>query len=170
MHALAKEVNMKILFSSHAFYPSIGGIETVSWILAHEFVRQGHEVTLITQIPAVKGDDCPFELIRRPKPQQLFRLVRDCDVYFHNNISLQTAWPLLLIPKPWVIAHQTWIPRDSGLQGLKGRLKHFLLRDTACISISRAIADHITTHSTVIPNPYDDDTFYGVRAGSNLEL
>ena len=40
---------MKILFSSYVFYPSIGGIELVSSILAQEFVNLGHEVKLITQ-------------------------------------------------------------------------------------------------------------------------
>ena len=42
---------MRILFSSHVFSPSVGGIETVSRLLADEFARQGHEVRLITQTP-----------------------------------------------------------------------------------------------------------------------
>ena len=145
---------MNILFSSHAFYPNIGGIETVSWILAHEFVRQGHKMTLITQTPAVDADDFPFKVIRRPKPQQLLCLVRNSDVYFHNNISVSTAWPLLFIRKPWVVTHQTWLSQDW-----KGRLKRCLLGFAMGISISRAIADNFPS-STVIPNPYDDDVFY----------
>jgi glycosyltransferase involved in cell wall biosynthesis len=39
-------------------------------------------------------------------------------------------------------------------------LKRFVLRFATCISISRAIANDLRTPSTVIPNPYDDDTFY----------
>ncbi|MBW2737954.1 MAG: glycosyltransferase family 4 protein [Deltaproteobacteria bacterium] len=151
---------MNILFSSHAFYPNIGGLETVSLILAHEFVRQGHKVTLITPTQSREADNFPFQVIRRPKARQLMCLVKRCDVYFQNNVSLRTAWPLLFICKPWVVAHHIWIPRDNGFRELKGRLKHFLLRYAICISISQAIADHITTPSAVIPDSYDDDVFY----------
>src|SRR4051812_12061954 len=41
---------MRILFSSYAFRPGVGGIETVSEILAEEFVAAGHEVELITEM------------------------------------------------------------------------------------------------------------------------
>ena len=37
---------MKILFSSYAFQPSVGGIESVSRILAENFSAEGHDVEL----------------------------------------------------------------------------------------------------------------------------
>lgn len=149
---------MRILFSSHVFAPSIGGLETVSRHLAEEFTRQGHEVRLITQTAAAAGPDplpLPFPIWRRPSAGTLLGLTRWCDVYFHNNISLPRAWPLLLAPRPWVVAHHVWIPRT----GVAGRLKRLALRYATGISISEAIARHVSTPSVVIPNPYDDATF-----------
>jgi glycogen synthase len=146
---------MRILFSSHVFAPSIGGLQTVSQLLAEEFVRQGHEVRLITQTPGTGDDHLRFPVFREPSAAELLAQVRWCDVYFHNNISLPRAWPLLLVRRPWVVAHHVWIPRAA----LAGRLKRTALRFAIGISVSRAVAQHLSTASRVIPNPYDDATF-----------
>lgn len=151
---------MKILISSHSFYPNVGGIEAVSSILAHEFVTQGHEVKIITQTLATDLASFPFEVIRQPKKYQLFKLLSWCDVFFHNNIGLQTLWPLFLIHKPWVVAHHTWIARTDGSLGWQDYLKYFLLRFATSISISQVIADRLSTPSIIIGNPYNDDLFY----------
>jgi glycogen synthase len=149
---------LRILLSSHAFAPSIGGLETVSQSLAEEFVRQGHEVRVITQTLAdVVHPDATrstYRIWRRPSPLQLLSLVRWCEIYFHNNISLPRTWPLTLVRRPWVVAHHVWIPR-----GGMGRLKRLALRHASGISVSHAIASDLATPSVVIPNPYDDATF-----------
>ena len=54
---------MKILISSHAFTPSIGGIETVTALLAAEFVRLGHPVTVVTQTLAAEGGGAWHEYV-----------------------------------------------------------------------------------------------------------
>jgi len=148
---------VRILFSSHVFSPSVGGIETVSRLLAREFVRQGHEVALVTETPggASLAEDFEFPIHRRPSVAALLRLVRWCDVCFHNNISLPKAWPLLFVHRPWVVAHHVWIPR----LGHAARLKRHVLRHATGISISTAVAKHLSTPSTVIPNPYEDSLF-----------
>lgn len=73
---------MKILISSYVFHPSVGGIETVSAILAHEFINQGHEIKLITQTLTTDSKNFPFEVIRQPEKRQLFQLVNWCNVFF----------------------------------------------------------------------------------------
>lgn len=146
---------MKILFSSHVFAPSVGGIETVSSLLAREFASSGHEVRLITETPGESGEAGGFEVRRRPTARELLALVRWCDVYFHNNISLPKAWPLLAVRRPWVVAHHVWIPES----GLAARVKRHVLRYATGISISHAVAGHLATGSSVIPNPYDDSLF-----------
>jgi len=151
---------MKILMLSHFFHPSVGGIEAVSYILAHEFVNQGHEVKLVTQTPATDNIVFPFSIVRQPKLKQLFTLVQWCDVFFQNNISLQTVWPLFLLHKPWVLAHHTWIYRTDGSLSWQDHLKDFLIRFATSISISQAIANHLSTPSSVIGNPYRDDLFF----------
>ncbi len=55
---------MKILFSSYAYAPDIGGIETASALLAREFVAAGHEVILVTESSARASNSDPFEVVR----------------------------------------------------------------------------------------------------------
>jgi glycogen(starch) synthase len=147
---------MRILMSSHVFAPSVGGLETVSQTLAEEFVRIGHDVRVITQTPGQETYEHPFELVRRPSVRQLVRLLRWCDIYFQNNISLQQAWPLLVVRRPWVVAHHVWIPRRR----LSGHCKRIALRFATGVSISAAIARDISAPSRVIPNPYDEAIFH----------
>jgi len=150
---------MRILISSHFFYPSVGGIEQVGLVLANEFSLAGHEIRVVTTTSESGDAIFPFEVIRRPSIPQLLELVRWSEVVFHNNISLRTWWPLLLIRRPWVIAHHTWIARTDSSLGLRDRLKHFLTRFATNIAVSKAIARHLTVPSVIIGNPYRDDLF-----------
>jgi glycosyltransferase involved in cell wall biosynthesis len=103
-----------------------------------------------------RGTDEGFAIWRRPRGRELLNLVRWCDVFFHNNISLPKTWPLWLVRRPWVVAHHVEIPRT----GLAARAKRYALRYAAsCISISKPIAAHLDTPSVVIPNPYDHTMF-----------
>ncbi|MDD5350266.1 MAG: glycosyltransferase family 4 protein [Chthoniobacteraceae bacterium] len=151
---------MKILLSSHAFFPNIGGIESVSELLAAEFTRRGHEVVVVTRTPGPDETRRPFRVLRRPGGRALLGAVRWCDVFFHNNISLQTLWPLLWVRRPWVVAHQTWIARLDGRLDWHDRLKRFLLRFAAAnVAISRAVAASLPVPCVLIPNPFRDDLF-----------
>jgi glycosyltransferase involved in cell wall biosynthesis len=145
---------MKILFCSVPFRPSVGGIETVSALLAEQFHAQGHPVTLVTQTFQARdgtavADPEPYAIVRQPRALQLWALVREADVVFHNNISLRLAWPLLLLRRPWVVAHHTWIPQQGA-----GRIKRWLLRWATNISVSRAVAQGLPQTSMLLPNPY----------------
>jgi glycosyltransferase involved in cell wall biosynthesis len=149
---------MKILLSSYSFDPNIGGIESVSRIMATEFARLEHEVKVVTQT-TMSGDSVfPFEVIRGPAPHQLIKLVRWADVYFQSHISLILGWPLLFVRKPWVVMHHTWLPRE-GSAALKSRLKRCLLRFAIVVPISRGIADDIPAAARVIGSPYDAAIF-----------
>ena len=150
---------MKILLSSHFFPPSIGGIEEVGRILAEEFTRVGHEVQVVTQTAETAGADFPFPIHRRPGPFDLLRLVEWCDVFLHNNISLQTAWPLLVQSRPWVVAHHAWITRVDGSMGLRDRLKRLVSRGARNIVVSDALRSQIDAPAAVIGNPYRDTLF-----------
>ena len=127
--------------------------------LAREFTFAGHLVKVVTSTADYDVTSFPFEVIRHPSLQRLLKLVRWCDVVLHNNISLRTAWPLLVIRRPWVIAHHTWIARVDGRVGLRDRLKLFLSRFATNIAISQSIADHLRVPSVVTGNPYRDDIF-----------
>ncbi len=154
---------MKILFSSYGFPPGIGGIEEVGGILAHQFSRRGHEVIVVTH--SMGQGDFPFVVKRRPRPWELAGLTRWCEVVFHNNISLQTAWPLALIRRPWVVAHHTWIARTGGRIAAVDHLKLRAIRAAANIAVSKAIAAKLGVEASVIPNPYRDDVFTRTNFG-----
>lgn len=155
---------MKILLGSHHFFPSTGGIETSSNLLAHEFVALGHEVRVVTETEG--NGDFPFPVIRRPGVFELLRLVRWSNVFLQNNISLRTLWPLLFVRRPLFIAHQTWITHTDGTIGWQHRLKRFVLRYATSFAISQAIAEQLPGPSILVGNPYDDKVFKDVPSES----
>ncbi len=156
---------MKILFSSYAFRPSVGGIETVSEILAEEFVAAGHEVELITETPGDVFGETHYRVNRCPSVKSLVTLLQSYDLFFQNNISLRSLLPALLLRKRSIVVHQTWIRNMRGKIGWNGRLKRMLLGRVTNVAISDAIAQDIGVKSVVIPNPYRDELFRVVPNG-----
>jgi glycogen(starch) synthase len=150
---------MRILFSSYAFRPSVGGIETVSEILAEEFVAAGHEVELITETPGDVFGERRYRVNRRPSLKNLIALVRSCELFFQNNISLRSLLPALLLKKRAIVVHQTWIRNMRGEIGSMGRFKRMLLGRVTNVAISQAIANDVARNCTIIPNPYRDKLF-----------
>jgi glycosyltransferase involved in cell wall biosynthesis len=151
---------MNILISSHAFAPSLGGIETVGALLAEEFVKMGDSVVVITQTadgPNLTQSAIP--IVRVPSPGRLRRLTKWCDVFWHNNLSLRTVWPALLPRKPLVITHQgSYSRRPVGLD-LGLRVKHALANRVTSVAISRYVASFFKPAPVVIYNPYDAKIF-----------
>jgi glycosyltransferase involved in cell wall biosynthesis len=152
---------VKILLASHRFSPDIGGIETVSALLASEFARGGHEVRVITETAEEDLRDWPFTIARKPSPGEVLRQVAWCEVFFQNNISLKNLWAGLLLRKPWVVTHQTWIGNFAGAGGWPAHVKRLLLRFGTNVAISGAVARHIATKAVqIIGNPYDEQVFH----------
>jgi glycosyltransferase involved in cell wall biosynthesis len=151
---------MKILIASHAFSPSIGGIESVSLRMACEFAKQGHQIKIVTQSTSDDlADDHGFEVLRQPRPRALFDAVRWCDVFWHNNLGIRVVWPLLFLKRGFVVTHAgSYCEIPSGLQ-LATRLKHAIVNRSTSISISTYVASCFAGESIIIPNPYDADTF-----------
>lgn len=150
---------MKILISSHAFAPSIGGIETVSALLAEEFLRAGHEVVVVTQTREESAEQFPFRVLRQPSLGELWRVLRWCDVFWQNNLSLRTLWPALLLRAPAVITHQgSYCQRPSGID-LVQRLKHGVVQRLPSVAISTAVGACFPVRSQIIPNPFDARLF-----------
>ncbi len=161
---------LKILISSHAFAPSVGGIETVSELLAEEFVRLGHAVTVVTQTADDQAAEAGYLIIRQPSVRELFRAIKWCDVFWQNNLSVRTIWPALLLRKPLVITHQGSYCRKPGGFDLGQRIKHALVERTTSVAISRAVAACFRTDSTIIPNPYDARTFVNPSSAQERPL
>ncbi|MEM9226551.1 MAG: glycosyltransferase family 4 protein [Verrucomicrobiota bacterium] len=152
---------MRILVSSHVFSPSIGGIESISAMLAEAFVKLQHEVTLITQTPDDRPAalQYPYTVIRQPGNSELKQLLRACDVFWQNNISLKSLGPALLAGAPTVVTHQTWLTRTDGTTGWQDVLKKLASHKVTNVAISRAIAEAVPGESTIIGNPYRGELF-----------
>lgn len=149
---------MNILMCSVPFRPSVGGIETVSALLAQAFHEAGHRVTLVTQTAGDGSEPEPYRVLRRPGLAALMAAVRGCDVVLHNHISLRLGWPLLLWRRPWVVAHHTWLPRQ-GAGAMAARVKRWALRAAHNVAVSDAVADDLPVPCQVLPNPYDSARF-----------
>ncbi len=151
-----------LLILSYAFPPSLGGIETVSLILARTFARRGYAVTVATETRGDAHDrEEPFRVVRRPAAPSLIAEIRRADIVLQSNISLRLAWPLwLLFPrKPFLLVFHGPIARPDGRLAWQDRLKRSLLWRPSFMSVSRYQADTIRPGSRVIRNPYDSAIF-----------
>lgn len=151
---------MKILIYSPVFYPSMGGLETVIDILAHQFHQAGHEIKVVSQTPDSSRKVFPFEVIRQPSFLELWQLTQWCDLFFQGSISLKGIWPVLLARKPLVVTHQTWYQRLDSRIGWQDYLKLSVSRFATNICASSSLAKSLPAPSHVIPNPYREDVFY----------
>lgn len=151
---------MNILIASHAFSPSIGGIETVSLQLAKEFIQLGHEVRVVTQTLAGSvTDNEGLAVLRRPDAPALVEALKWCSVFWQNNLGIRTLWPLAFIKRPVVITHAGSYCQEPSGASIKLRLKHALVNQLPSVAISNYVAGCFKTQSFVIPNPYDCDLF-----------
>ena len=151
---------MKILILSHKFFPDIGGIETISEILANAFYKAGHEVRLLTWSSNSSAEEFAFLVIRKPNVIRLFKEHLWADMVFENNPCLRLAWPILFSKRPLVIGIHTWIKRLDGTIGWKDRLKfQWLKRAKKVIACSEAIKNGSCSSSIVIGNPYQEHIF-----------
>lgn len=151
---------MKILIISHKFYPDVGGIETVSEILATNFSKLGHDIRVVTWSQDPFEKKFPFSVIRKPNIITLFKAHAWAEIIFENNPSLRLGWPGIFIDRPLVISLHTWINQINGSVGNAEKLKFlWLKRAKKVISVSDAIRKRCWPSSVVIGNPYQEDIF-----------
>jgi glycogen(starch) synthase len=98
---------MKILVYSHHFWPSIGGTERVVESLARGYAARGHDVTVVTSIPAAGFDDgsLPYRVVRRPGIFELARLMREHDIAHLAGLAMMPLLLGWLERKPVVVEH-----------------------------------------------------------------
>jgi len=107
---------VKLLFYSHFFAPSIGGVETVVTSLATGLsqrpsscssARVEFELTLVTQTPRGSFDDpsLPFPVVRQPNFNFLRKLIRSADVIHVAGAAISPILLGLVLRKPVVVEH-----------------------------------------------------------------
>jgi glycogen synthase len=164
---------MRILVHSR-IYPSVGGIETVTQLLAHEWSKAGEEVIVATDVQHTTNghQTFPYQICYRPSPLKWISLLRWCDIYMQFNVSLKAIWPLLLVRRPLVISHHGyyWVARDGG-RDWRERLKISISSRSSNIFVSSAIAKEVKARGVIIPNPYDEIMFrYTESTSRDTEL
>jgi glycogen(starch) synthase len=154
---------VKMVIYSPAFHPMLGGLETVVQVLAAEWSRLGHAVTVVTNAANSEPNVFPFQVLRRAGFFEVVKAVRGCDVFVHANVSLWGFLPWLLCGwrRPaWVATHHGWYEDFGRPVTLLNRLKKWLCRFAAVnISVSHAVDQFLGVKGLVIPNPYDSRQF-----------
>lgn len=87
--------SVKILLYSHAFWPSIGGVERVSHNLANGLVSRGHTVTLVTETSCENEQKMGYRVMRCLSGHALDRLVAEHDLVHSSGSSIRcfpSAW------------------------------------------------------------------------------
>ena len=131
----------------------------MSRLLAREFVRAGHEVVVVTDTGSGDESDGGATIERKPSARRLANRVRWCQVCFHSNISLRTAWPLFFFRRPWVVTTHIWLEGANASEVRNERIKRWALQRAENVFISQAMATHVGLQGTFIPNPYDAEVF-----------
>jgi glycogen synthase len=151
---------VKVLLYSPAFLPQVGGLELNVAQIADGLQQAGNEVVVVTRTAGGPPAGAGYRVVRRPRPLELLRWARWCDVFFQANVSLRGLWPLLLVRRPWVVSHHSWYRRTEGNVAWQDRLKRWLLRFAAgSIAVSTAVAKDVGEGTIVIPNCYRDELF-----------
>jgi glycosyltransferase involved in cell wall biosynthesis len=152
---------MNILFFSHAFYPKIGGIETISMQLAANFQgRRDVSIIVVTQTKEIGSLFFPFQVVRDPSIIKTVSLLKWCDIVFENNPCFGMSWPNFLLRKPKVVGLHTWIGEPNKKTTFKQKIKKLFLFDyNAVISCSDKIRSFTFKKALVIGNAYDTEIF-----------
>ena len=108
---------MNILIYTDDFAPSIGGVQTITAILAQGLAdarspangrpAEANEVTVVTRTPAGTMDDARlrFRVVRFPSTRQLYRLIRRADVIHISGPAILPMAIGYLLRKPVVVEH-----------------------------------------------------------------
>jgi glycosyltransferase involved in cell wall biosynthesis len=106
---------MKILIYSESFFPSVGGIETITFQLALGLAEastrnskgEGFEVIAVTHSKASAIEDLrlPFRIVRNPSLTCLSKLILDADVLHLAGPALLPLILALAWRKPVVVEH-----------------------------------------------------------------
>lgn len=149
---------MRILLTSYAFHPSIGGLETASMLLATGLAERGYDVTVVTQTPG-PTEGYPFRIVRQPGFFEMLSLVRAADLVWQNQVSLRRLWAALLVPRPLVIMHHIWLTKDVEAGPRFETIKRLACRLGHNVFVSTALRDDARLPGDIVPNTYHEELF-----------
>lgn len=146
---------MRIHIYCRSFAPAIGGVERLVEVLAREFFRMGHAVSVVTETTG--ESDQPYPVERQPGFRRYLALARAADVIVTVPLSLRRL-PAQLLTGRRLVVLQPMLFTDAKLGRLLGPVKRFAARLVPNIVPSQYMLRQFPG-ATVIPNPYDTETF-----------
>lgn len=150
---------MRVLISTVAFPPSVGGMETAALDIASGLAERGHDVTVAATTPNSEPDRYPFKVVRNPDAKTMWDLTRNTDVLWQNHISLRMVWPALLQRRPVIFMHHIWLDTDPGSGTKYGSLKRQVCKLGTNAFVSSALRDAVRLDGPIIPNSYNGEIF-----------
>lgn len=152
---------MKILLYSSVFFPSLGGIETISATLAANLTELGHECTVITETPINTDGQNSYKVIRQPTWKERLTLTREFDIVHSNGASVALYPFAKLSNKPFIWTHNGyqvscvdglgWVDGEpTPMTPLASLAYHFRkkglfhgLKESVKLAIRRYVANHV---------------------------
>jgi glycogen synthase len=150
---------MRIALCSYVFPPSIGGIEFVSLTLARGLAERGGQVHVLTESMGETDDQQPFAISRRPSLRRTATILRWADVVLHCNVSLPYLLPQLLLGRPGIVVHHTWLSEPGKADSLRARFKRWAISHCRSLAVSEALKADFPSGTATIANPYNDAVF-----------
>ncbi|MEM7790973.1 MAG: glycosyltransferase family 4 protein [Verrucomicrobiota bacterium] len=154
---------MNILITSYAYAPSVGGIETVTDLMAPAFEAKGHAVKIVTDTPANETYEETIPVLRQPSRSKLIDVVQWADVVWQNNIALNYLWAPLLLGKPTAVTLQCAIFPEFPRKDWRVRLKALLLHRCRIFAISKYVMNDLNLRYELIGNPFDPGFADGLK-------
>ncbi|MEM1223263.1 MAG: glycosyltransferase family 4 protein [Verrucomicrobiota bacterium] len=154
---------MNILITSYAYAPSVGGIETVTDLMAPAFKAKGHAVKIVTDTPANGVSKETIPVLRKPSKSELIDAVKWADVVWQNNVALNYLWAPLLLGKPTAVTLQCAIYPQFPKKDWRVRLKAILLHQCRVFAISQYVMNDLKLSYELIGNPFDPGFAKGLK-------
>lgn len=152
---------MKILIYTPSFYPRVGGLETINYLIAKGLSKY-FDITVVTPVlDEDKEHEYSFRIIRTTKTLSLIKEYMKCDIFVHSVLSLKGLLPALFFLKKWIVIHHTcyfrvWDKNET----MVSRLKSFFSRFANNICVSDAVGKSLgLKRYSVIHNSYDNTLF-----------
>ena len=97
---------MKVLIYSEYFYPSVGGSENSSRLIATHLSRRGDDVTVVTRTSETGNAEFPFAILRNPPRDILRRTIAGVDLVYLNGLGLDVLLYAKLKGKKTVMTYR----------------------------------------------------------------
>ncbi len=98
---------IRILLHSRAFYPSLGGVEQATLLLARELTKRGVSVTVATDVAADPAEDARlgFRVLRQQSIPTLARFARTTDLVHASGFSMRSFEIAVAARRPVIFTH-----------------------------------------------------------------